>query len=364
MNTNHKNFEEFTKAVQEGLKMYLPDDYKDAEMELVPQKKLNETYRSLKIWKPGTLIAPAINMDAAYLDYLDDPKASIGNLVEEMTSKILAETPTVDISSISVYDNAKNNLFIRVSAAEKNADYLATVPHMIQADLAITYHISLDTGRQAEGVASTTITNKMLESYGIAKEQLHEDAVKSSQNLFPAYVDSIEHTMELMFNPGGDEQEFNAVKENGEIELPNMNNGYIPLVVVSNTAKVNGAAALFYPELMDKLGAGLNGNFYILPSSIHEMLVLPEMEAPSYEDMKSMVTEVNANEVSEKEQLTDDVYHYDLDAKVFERVPDYEARIAAKEKAAEKEKAKDMEKGAMDSIHKAKSKAKSQEVSL
>ena len=81
----------------------------------------------------------------------------------------------------------------------------------------------------------------------------------------------------------------------------------IPLIVVTNKTKTDGAAALFYPEVMEQLGEKI-GDFTILPSSTHETLILPD------------------SEVEDADRLTDEVYHFDTKNRVFEKVDKFVAR--------------------------------------
>ena len=97
--------------------------------------------------------------------------------------------------------------------------------------------------------------------------------------------------------------------------------------VVTNQQRIGGASALFYPKVMDKLGEVLGHDYFILPSSIHEMLVLPEngnnqneslsCGKISADELRMMVTEINATQVSPAERLTDDVYYFDTKNHTF-----------------------------------------------
>ena len=92
-----------------------------------------------------------------------------------------------------------------------------------------------------------------------------------------------------------------------------------------------GAGVICYPDFMENAAKQLGGNFYVLPSSIHEVLLLPETGAFHSPELLQMVTEVNAGVVSPEERLADNVYHYDSLARVFETGKQYEDRMAARE---------------------------------
>ena len=90
--------------------------------------------------------------------------------------------------------------------------------------------------------------------------------------------------------------------------------------VVSNRQRINGASVIFYPGVMKNIGNILDGNFYILPYSIHEMLVLPDDGKISVDELKMMVTDINMTEVEPAERLTDSVYYYDTNSDIFKKV--------------------------------------------
>lgn len=106
--------------------------------------------------------------------------------------------------------------------------------------------------------------------------------------------------------------------------------------VVTNEDRVNGAATMFYPGVMDEIGEKLKGNFFVLPSSLHETIVVPNDGNMEYKALLAMVTEINATQVDTQDKLTDQVYHYDVTDKVFEKAFRYEDRKQEKEKSHEK----------------------------
>lgn len=128
----------------------MPERFASANIEVRENQKLNETYTGLYVQEPGQVITPTPNLDQMYEAY------------------------------------------------EKGAsmDKLAMAPHKTYEDLAVTYHIAADIG--GEGIASTMVTNQMLDTFVITAEQLHQDALANSENLFPARVESMGAVMRRM----------------------------------------------------------------------------------------------------------------------------------------------------------------------
>ncbi len=97
-----------------------------------------------------------------------------------------------------------------------------------------------------------------------------------------------------------------------------MQDDQLPMMVMTNQEQMFGASALFYPEAMDQLAEKMGGNYFVLPSSVHEIIAIPNDGNSTAKDLEQMVHEVNATQVDPKEQLSERVYHYDAKERAFE----------------------------------------------
>ena len=211
-----------------------------------------------------------------------------------------------------------------MSSAERNQEILQKVPHQIKEDLAITYHLAISVDDIGRG--STTITNDMLTHYGISEKQLHADAMKNSPKIMPLYVDAMKNIIaQIIVGEDKPVMQDKDLKDMKEVISEGLKEGE-PMFVITNQQTMDGASAIFYPEVMKQLGECFQGDFFILPSSIHETIVLPDKGDFDYLSLKSMVQEININQVLKEEQLTSDVYHYDAKQRVFERADKFEKR--------------------------------------
>ena len=111
------------------------------------------------------------------------------------------------------------------------------------------------------------------------------------------------------------------------------------MYVLSNADKLNGAAALLDAKTMEDISEKLGGDFVVLPSSIHETIVLPLNEDMDRHTLEAMVQDVNATQVAPEERLSDHVYAYDAKEHELFRADKAEERAAAKEAEASKETA-------------------------
>lgn len=303
----------------ESIKSFLPESYRKAEIDVVPLAKTGVTYTAMTVRQKDQTTVPAINLEEMFDAYQNDvPLPVIG---ARMAQIVQTESPVYDTSIFASYESIKKNLFIRVCGIDDNKIMLGTVPYKKVENLAITYHIMVKVGD--EGMSSAMITKDMLESFNISSDQLYEDALKNSQVILPAKVDTM---MNMLFGAA-------------DIEMDSMGMpGQPPMVVVTNRLGINGASALFYPGVMDKVAETLHDDYYVLPSSIHEVIAIPVSLGSNYRDLERMVREVNEMAVAPEDQLSNSVYRYDSKAKIFEMA----ATQAQRERVA-RHKAREME---------------------
>jgi len=185
----------------------------------------------------------------------------------------------------------------------------------------MTYHIYIPS--KDDGFLSARVTNQMMEDYSVTPEQLHQDAIANTPRIFEPKVQSM---MEAL----------TGIPE----EDPQM-------MVVTNSQGSLGASALFCEGIMDKAAEHMKGNYFVLPSSIHEVLLLPDDGTMDREVLEAMVQDVNMTAVSPEDMLSDHVYHYDAKDHVLEKAETYEHRMEQKKLEAEKASMQESEKGSV-----------------
>ena len=121
-------------------------------------------------------------------------------------------------------------------------------------------------------------------------------------------------------------------KEQTKYEMGLSGPGEDAMYVISNSDKTFGAAALLDSDAMDKIEEQI-GEFYILPSSVHECILVPKKEDMDLATLENMVQEVNATQVSKEEKLSDHVYAYDSETKEIYRADKEAEHNLAKEEA-------------------------------
>ena len=194
MSESRMNFQEFVDKVKEAIRDALPESFRDAQVSVEPFRKLNTSYLGLQVKKEGQTVVPNINLDAHFREYQETGKPFADVLTAIAEQVQLA--PPMETEWLKDYSQVKEKLFIRVSDAKENEAFLRMAPHKEVDGLAISYHITFEGLHGVE--ASTPVTYKMMEMFGVTEEQLHADALESTQRLYPVQYTSMAEVMNKM----------------------------------------------------------------------------------------------------------------------------------------------------------------------
>lgn len=339
------NYQEFKDFVAENIKDYLPEKYQDAKVRVSEiSKNNNMKLDGLMITLPEQNVCPNIYLNSFYQDYeagrpIDDIMETIENLREMHDVE-----KNISVRDMLDFEQVKDSIVFRVVGVEENQSILQNMPHRIEHDMALIYQIMMQ--KTEDGMASTQITNDMMGFLGVDEKTLHEAAMKNTPREFPMTFQSMDEVikeimrkdfMGINLDELSDEDGMKSfLEELFEEGMEDMEQDASPMYVLTNESKLNGAAVLFYPEVQEKIAKQLNGDYFVLPSSVHEVLIVPDQGNMEYQELKDMVNEVNATQVSPDEVLTGEVYSYDKESRQLMFASEKEERSQAVEKTDEK----------------------------
>ena len=329
------DFEEFKNSVAEQIKDFLPEKYSDATVDLQEVTKNNDTVLTgLIIRTEDTNIAPNIHLDHYFEQYQDgrDMNDILQNIANVRVNNEMSQG--FDVSKLKDFMQVKDHLACKLVNAELNSDYLADKPHTMMEDLAVMYVVDL--GKNKSGHLTAPVTDNLLEQYGVTVGELHDIALNNlaeSQIEFKSIRDVL---VEMMFPGGMREGDPRAFMIPPEEECPAM-------YVLSNEDKFNGAAVLLDSGTMENISEKFGGDFIVLPSSIHEAIILPASEDMDRQMLEFMVQSINAGEVPPEEKLSDHVYMYDSQEKELVLAEKMEER--QQQRAEAQKDAKEAEQG-------------------
>ena len=199
-----------------------------------------------------------------------------------------------DLAKFKDYDNYKDKIVIKLINHDTNERLLQDVPHKAYLDMAVVFYVLMN-NYQNENM-TFLVYNKHLELWNINADELYETAMENSLKLLPCKINTLSEVVSEILG-----------REDDEI-LPKLDK---EVYVATNSLKSNGAAVITYPNALKDLSKSLNKNLVILPSSIHECIIVPSDNNMEFEALRAMVVEVNRNEVSREDFLSDNIYFYD-----------------------------------------------------
>ena len=208
-----------------------------------------------------------------------------------------------------------------------NEAYLENLAHREYLNLTITYRLLIADFKSDDSCATITISNALAEALGFSEETLYEVSIQNLQEArrpvsFPIY----EVMGELLDMAGDEEKEvILAPFEETKDELNT-------LMVITNDVKQYGSSSLLLTEPFREIAERFKANLFILPSSIHELLALPDNDdRKAANSFLEMVVDVNATQVVPQERLSDAVYYYDYEKDEIELLCTADGSVASQE---------------------------------
>ena len=237
----------------------------------------------LVIMEKGKDIAPTIYLDSFYELYTNGE--NIKNIIRQI--EVIYEqnknNVTFDVNILKHFDTIKDKIVYKVVNYRSNEKLLEQVPHKRILDLAVVFYCLLDNeyGRSATAL----IYNNNLKNWNVTIDDVYKAALKNTPDLLHSKISS----MAALFEKCG------------------VN---VDMYVLTNESKLNGAACILYENVLYDFAQKLGADLYILPSSVHEVILLPKLSMFEKDELVNMVKEVNTEGVAADEVLSDHVYEY------------------------------------------------------
>ena len=285
-------FETFKKELLDHLRQILGEEKKICFQSVEKNNGIRE--EAVVILEEGARIAPTIYLREFFENWKWGRET-----MEEISRKILLQNACqekeVDFSldSFENYEKARGQVYFKLINYEMNKVLLTKIPYISYLDLAVVFYYRLEKGK-FQG-ATMLIHNCNLDAWKIDSRQLLEDAVINTSRKLPYSFQGMDALIREL--SGDEEQELYTGEE--------------IMYVLSNQEKCFGEAALLYPHLLSHISKIFRKNFYVLPSSVHECILVPDQGQYSRIELTRMVREVNQTQVEADEILSDQVYYYD-----------------------------------------------------
>ncbi|MCM1287015.1 MAG: DUF5688 family protein [Clostridium sp.] len=283
-------FNEFLNVVKDKLPDYLLQyDIEDIHINTV-SKNNGRKFTGIAIAVRDEQISPNIYMDYYYMLYSEGK--DIDHILELITEEYQKARENINGYAFGQMEamDIQDHIFLKLINFEKNQEILADCPYIRYEDLAITFRILVKS--DDSGIASACMHNREFDKLNMDIDSLYQIAKENTRKLFPPVLQRLD---KMIFDKCSD---INVLPDG------------IGLYVLTNNQGINGAVYMLYEDILCEF-AKEHGSFYILPSSIHEVILFPRELDEEREELSEMVTEINRYVVADTEYLSDSVYFYD-----------------------------------------------------
>ena len=289
------NYNEFIERVRELLSIRLSHSY---EIVLKKVVKNNDVCRYgisafPKEGNNGKKVSRIVYLEDFYQEYEDEQEYNLEGIVSEICS-ILTDfaSPGFNETDYTDIDNVKDKIIFELVNYEKNEKRLLDRPYIKIMDLAVIFAFVATDLERDFGVVH--ITNEIAEQFGLTRDEIWEFAKVNTPKLLKA---DIMPMSSFVYDEKADNEE---------------------MYIICNRKKTSGAGVILYDRILEELSSELESDLYILPSSVHETIVIRADKNKDVYALQEMVKNINNTVVSAEDILSDKVYCYYRNSKKLE----------------------------------------------
>ena len=308
-------YNEFQQVLQKELKSYLDARNFDGAVNIKRVLKNNGVeLDALMLMKRGTNASPTIYLKCYYDEYVSGK--SIDDIIKEIFNMFSCDVDDFDfnIEEFTDFEKIKDKIAYKVINTAKNKKLLKKIPHIDIMDLSLVFYFIIKCNKNEN--ATTLIYNHHMTMWNVTTEELYQIASKNTPILLPADIRSMEDIIMEMFSDKNGYEINEAGCYNGE-EINEITNIIMEeikkeeepkMYVLTNNYRMNGAAAMFYDGVLKEFAKRHNRDVIILPSSVHEVIIIPIEKNMTPKEFDTIINEVNSEQVTPEEILSDHAY--------------------------------------------------------
>ena len=287
-------YEEFMELIQNKTKERLG---KEARVEIHRIVRNNSiALDGMSIGRADNKITPTLYLNDFYRDYRDGVSVEkILDTIEEVY-KNSRNKHSFDGNFYSDFENIKDHLACKLINRRRNKELLKHVPYKEFMNLAVVvYYLFED---EELGTGTILVYDSHLKNWNISGEEVLEIARDNTLKILPLEFMGMQKVLEK-YHIHTDEELSPEQEE--------------PMYVLTNKRNYFGDVGMMYDSVLQQIGRELEDDFWILPSSIHECIIVPSSITMTGKELQIMVQEINRNEIDDEEYLSDEIYFYKRD---------------------------------------------------
>lgn len=301
------SFEEFTENVLNAIRAKTGGIFQIKKHDVIKNNNVKRT--GIDVIKNEEDIGPCVYLDAFYREYESDGM-KFDEIVDEVYRLILKheddDALDFDISGFKRWETVRENVHAKLINAEQNEELLEKIPHRIFMDLAVVYYVVARDHAQ-EDIGTILIHNGHMEMWGQEEENLYREAMINMRTDGEADLTDIRTIAECIMGISFPEKDGNDSRDTD-------------MYVLTNQCRRFGAAEILDKKTLRMVADQVGDGFIVLPSSVHETIVLPSKEEAEYGRLADMVQAVNDTMVEAEERLSNHVYVYSRDEEMLKIV--------------------------------------------
>lgn len=320
-------YEEFTEDIRERVEDLIQEEIPECIVTVRNVVKNNGVRRkALSFVVKDEKATPTIYLREFYEDYregryLDDICEEIIDIYKRGLNRFKTE---IDMEDFTDYEKVKNQIFLKLINQDMNQALLKDAPWREYLDLAVVYYVSVSAD---ECSATILIHNDHLKHWGISEEELYNKArantlekrkpeiLKMKDVIKDMIIERITGSTDIL----AEDVEYNGKTKdeveqmvNEEIEKVERQKP-MEMFILTNDIKTNGAICMTYPNVLKDFAKEQELDLFIIPSSIHEVLLVPK-KSGSAKRLNEILNDVNKNSLDSVEILSNKIYTYDREA--------------------------------------------------
>lgn len=292
---------EFAEKVRRAMSEVLGDGYEVRLQEV--QKNNGVRLQGLLILTEKQNVSPTIYLKPFWEAY--EGGVTLADLVAKILQIYREDTPgeSIDMSFFKEFEKVKDRICYRLIDARQNKSLLEKIPHIPFLDLAICFYYAYES--DALGSGTILIYNTHVGMWQTGTAELMRLAQVNTPRLFPWECSSMDTVVRELLREDAEPACWLSEEEKQQLMKE------LPMKILSNEQRIHGAASILYPGLLEELAHEMGANLFVLPSSVHEVILLPDHNEEDPEQLKAMVRDVNRTQLEPEEVLSDNLYYFD-----------------------------------------------------
>ncbi len=287
-------YPEFRNAIFQNVEELLPQG---VTVKLLDVEKQNNTLRhGILFTKDNVPFSSTIYLEPFFKAFKGGK--DICKLAEELLCCYKEDKTSIpeSVFNLADFETAKENIFAKLIHLEENETFLKDVPYQTFLDFAIVTYFEVDHCEMYQG--TVLLKDNLVKNWEVTKEELLLWALQNTKD-----------KKKVIFRDMAEVLANHLTETDKNILLHNTPKMY----VLTNEQKFWGAILICFPEVLQMICKMIGENYYLLPSSVHEWIIIPESNADECNYLRQIVQEINRSEVLPEEMLSNEVYFYESD---------------------------------------------------